>query len=169
MRRLPDDYNGFTGAERRAGSIAQAAERRRRKGPWFVRVCTICRVSYDEHGACIIGHLEDYAEPIKAVLPTCCECHERLHRRFWQPNTWIRYVLALRRGYQPPPYKNLLAFRAKNHDRDSRLMPEGFEPHPDKWWEMLSLEPIDYRTGQLLETPAGGPSLVLPKSQLTMF
>ncbi|RTL28021.1 MAG: hypothetical protein EKK55_05200 [Rhodocyclaceae bacterium] len=154
MRTLPHNYNGFEGAERRQGSIAQDRERQRR-GPWFVRACLMCGLTYDDDGACVIGHLEDYARPIEAVLPVCVECHERLHRRFWQPNTWIDYLVKLRDGYRPPAWRNILQFRAANTGADLAVAP-AFEPDPAKWWEVLSLRPIDYRRDELprIEIPS---------------
>jgi hypothetical protein len=180
MRRLPEEYNGFTGPERHAGSIAQTAAKRRAHGPWFERICLMCKISFAGDGACVIGHLEDYLKPIDAVLPTCVECHERLHRRFWQPNVWIHYLLSLRGGYQPPPYKNILAFRAANKDRDITSSTR-FEPDPAKWWEQLSMKPIDYRRHQLVTAPAplivsarsvtlaGSPAPAPRRGQLELF
>ena len=93
--------------ERIALSKAQEQERRR-YGPWFRRTCLMCQLTFEDDGACVIGHLEDYRQPILGVLPVCVECHERVHRRFAQPRLWVDYMLRLRGGWKPPPWKNCL-------------------------------------------------------------
>lgn len=84
-------YNGWTGAQRLATIPVQhaALESGCMRQP---RRCSICRIERnDPSGPRIALHDEDYAHPLRAY-PICLRCHNLLHRRFSQPEPWLRLL-----------------------------------------------------------------------------
>lgn len=84
-------YNGWTGSQRLATLPVQRAAMQsgELRSP---RRCSICRIDRDHPaGLRIALHDEDYAHPLLAY-PICTRCHGVLHRRFSQPDAWLRLV-----------------------------------------------------------------------------
>lgn len=84
-------YNGWTGAQRLATIPVQRAalQSGELRQP---RRCSICCIERDHsNGPRITLHDEDYAHPLHAY-PICTRCHAILHKRFKQPEPWVRLV-----------------------------------------------------------------------------
>jgi len=78
-------YNGATGQERRDGGSRYAIGRALGLIPW-PKFCSIC-CSTRNVGA----HNENYFRPCNA-RPICRSCHRLLHRRFYDPDPWLKRV-----------------------------------------------------------------------------
>ena len=82
-------YNGATGQERRDGGDLWGVAVKRGMAP-RATVCSICSSRLN-----LQSHNENYFRPCNA-RPVCSGCHRRLHRRFYDTNTWLAHVYKYR-------------------------------------------------------------------------
>lgn len=135
------EYNGFSPAIRQ--QVWEVQKKLKRDGviSWDDKACCIC----GEYGGVIMPHLENYLNP-KDFLPCCIECHMNLHGRFKSPGGWVNFLIKLREGYKPKRWYSFTDFFGSKENKEyfyrSKEIPT-FEPDPAKWYENLSLVPVN--------------------------
>lgn len=83
--------NGATGEVRRAGGRKFRIAQKLGLIPW-PKLCSVCGSTHR-----LQSHNECYFRPLNA-RPICSRCHRLIHRRFYDPQSW----LALRHEYAYP-------------------------------------------------------------------
>ena len=142
------EYNGFSPKERNLSWDVQKKFRESGEMVWEGCKCDMCKQSNMN----VMPHLENYFE-VKEFKALCVECHMKLHGRFTSPTGWLVYLQELRNGYVPENYGHVMSYfrskKSREFFRVSKDLPIFVKDNNAnlKWFEKLSTEPIDIRSG----------------------